>query len=198
MYEASISAAEKLIDSNQLPLLKLALSMRTMSPRIQAHFQMAHEALKIGNCTGDVFITVGDLVACSIDEFADIMQQVGAHRAEKIAKREKQRKEEGKTDEDEDTNEEDGIHSFDHVYPESIYNVLPVILYGEIGTKNFKKFYDHLVMEVRENIIRFVSRHFIRVCITFRKITRRSLSLIMFVPHYRMWSQNQLVYLDMV
>lgn len=57
------------------------------------------------------------------------------------------------------------IYSFDHVYPGSENNTITVVLYSEIGTKEFKEFHEYIKKAVASDSgkIKYVSRHFIRV-----------------------------------
>lgn len=144
MYKSSITAAEKLIGPIQLPLLKLALSMRTMSPRVQVHFQIAREVIEHGDCKTDTFVTIGSRVACSLDELKKGLEKV---------------KSSEKTDED-----EEDVYSFDHIYPGSENNTITTILYSELGSKDFQIFHEYLAREAEKGAIKYISRHFIRVC----------------------------------
>lgn len=134
--------AEKLIGPIQLSLLKLVLSMHTMSPRVQAHFQVAREVLEQGDCKTDTFITIGSRVACSLDELKKGLDKV------KNADKQEQ---------------SDDIYSFDHIYPGSENNTITAILYGEIGSKDFRQFHEYLAKQAEMGLVKYVSRHFIRV-----------------------------------
>lgn len=142
MYKSAVSIAEKLIGPIQLSLMKLILSMHTMSPRVQAHFQVAREVLEQGDCKTDTFITIGSRVACNIDELQKGLEKV------KNSKKDEQ---------------SDDIYSFDHIYPGTENNTITVILYGEIGSKDFKQFHKYLVKQTESGLVKYVSRHFVRV-----------------------------------
>lgn len=149
MYKASTLAAEKLLGPIQVPLLKLALSMHTMSPRVQAHFQIANEILEHGDCNTNTFVTIGSRVACSMDELKKGLQKIAAN---KLAA----------DDEDEE------VHSFDHIWPASENNTVTAILYSDMGAKEFKTFHEYLVKQADGGAIKYVARHFVRVsCIGF-------------------------------
>lgn len=145
VYKSSVDVAEKLIGTIQLPLLKLALSMRTMSPRVQVHFQIAREVIEHGDCKTDTFVTIGSRVACDFDEL-----RMGIEKAKKSTAN-------GENDDDED------VYSFDHIYPGSENNTITAILYSELGSKDFKKFHEYLVREAESGAIKYICRHFIRV-----------------------------------
>lgn len=142
IYKSALSAAEKLIGPIQLSLLKLVLSMHTMSPRVQAHFQVAREILEQGDCKTDTFITIGTRVACNLDEL-----KKGVEQAKKANKEE----------------QKDDIYSFDHIYPGSENNTITAILYSEIGSKDFKMFHEYLSKQAEIGLVKYISRHFVRV-----------------------------------
>lgn len=142
VYKSAVSIAEKLIGPIQLSLMKLVLSMHTMSPRVQAHFQVAREVLEQGDCKTDTFLTIGSRVACNLDELRKGLDKI------KNSKKEEQ---------------QDDIYSFDHIYPGSENNTITVILYGEIGSKEYKQFHDYLSKQTESGLVKYVSRHFIRV-----------------------------------
>lgn len=142
MYKSAVSVAEKLIGPIQLSLLKLVLSMHTMSPRVQAHFQVAREVLEQGDCKTDTFITIGTRVACSLDELKKGLQKIQNSN---------------------EADQSDDIYSFDHIYPGSENNTLTVILYAEFGSKEFKSFHEYLSKQADSGLVKYVSRHFVRV-----------------------------------
>lgn len=144
VYKASILAAEKLIGPIQVPLLKLALSMHSMSPRVQAHFQIANEILEHGDCNTNTFVTIGQRVACSFDELEKGLKKIAAKQLTSV-------------DEDED------VHSFDHIWPGSENNTVTTILYSDIGSKEFKTFHEYLVKQADAGVIKYVARHYVRV-----------------------------------
>lgn len=117
--------------------------MHTMSPRVQAHFQVAREILEQGDCKTDTFITIGTRVACSLDELKKGIQKI--------------------RDSNDEANQSDDIYSFDHIYPGSENNTLTAILYAEIGSKDFKPFHEYLSKQAESGLVKYVSRHFVRV-----------------------------------
>lgn len=42
--------------------------MHSLSPRVQAHFQIAQEVIAHGDCQTETFVTIGSKVACAYDE----------------------------------------------------------------------------------------------------------------------------------
>lgn len=114
--------------------------MHSLSPRIQAHFQIAQEVITHGDCKTDTFVTIGNRVACNLDELKKGMDKLDL-----------------KAEYDED------IYSFDHIFPGSENNTVPTILYSEIGSKNSQIFHEYLKKQTATGNIKYVSRHFIRV-----------------------------------
>lgn len=49
-------------------MLKVSLAMHSMSPRVQAHFQIASEVIAHGDCNTKTFVTIGNKVACNLNE----------------------------------------------------------------------------------------------------------------------------------
>lgn len=63
-YKTAIRLAKKFLGESQTELLKLTLSLRSLSARIQAHLQIARDVLETSasRCKADVFVVVGDKV----------------------------------------------------------------------------------------------------------------------------------------
>lgn len=141
LYKSSIKAAEEILGPTHISMLKLALSMHSMSPRVQAHFQIANEVIAHGDCNTNTFATIGNKVACNLDELKKGLKKV----------------------QQQDADDEEEIFSFDHVYPGTENNTLTTVVYGEIGSKEFQEFHDYLKKSIDSRKIKYVSRHFIRV-----------------------------------
>lgn len=114
--------------------------MHSLSPRIQAHFQIAQEVITHGDCKTDAFVTIGNRVACNLDELKKGIEKL-------------------------DTNVEydEDVYSFDHIYPGSENNSVPIVLYSELGSKNFQLFHDYLKQQTAAGKIKYIARHYIRV-----------------------------------
>lgn len=116
--------------------------MHTLSPRVQAHFQIANEVIAHGDCKTNTFVTIGSRVACSLDELkkglAKLQNEVNAD------------------DEPEET------YSFDHIYPGSENNTIVTVLYSEIGSKDHKQFHEYLREQAMGGAIQYVSRHYVQ------------------------------------
>lgn len=137
--------AEKLIGRSQLALLKVSLSMHSLSPRVQAHFQIAREVVAHADCRTDSFVTIGSKVACNLSDLKK--------RLEKI---------------DSSTNEDDEeTYSFDHIYPGSEKNKVSTVLYSQLGSKDFRDFHNFLKKQTEAGKIKYVSRYYIRVGIPY-------------------------------
>lgn len=160
-YKASLAAAEKLIGPIQLSLLKLSLSMHTLSPRVQAHFQIAQEVIRHGDCETTAFVTIGSRVACNVNELKKGLKKAATP------------SEAPSTDGDVQENEEDEeVYSFDHIYPGSENNTITTVLYGQLGSKDFSEFHDFLVKRAEKSQVKYIARHYIRVSLaTSRQMT---------------------------
>lgn len=134
-----MAVAEDLIGPLQLSLLKLSLSMHSLSPRVQAHFQIAQDVINHGDCKTDSFVTIGNRVAC---DFSELKKGI-----EKIT----------------ESNDDEEVYSFDHIYPGSENNTVTAILYSELGTKDFKEFHEYLRAQAATGKVKYISRHYIRV-----------------------------------
>lgn len=143
-YKSSIQAVESLLGPLQIALLKLSLSMHSLSPRIQAHFQIAQEVIAHGDCETDTFVTIGNRVACNLDELKKGLEKLDLN---------------AKYDEE--------VYSFDHIYPGSENNTVPTILYGELGSKNAQIFHEYLKKQTATGKISYIFRHYIRVSCTY-------------------------------
>lgn len=140
-YKAAIAAAEKLISNNQISLMKLSLALHTLSPRIQANLQIATEVLKDDSCSEyDTFVNIGSEVICNVNKLSSFIKTSQS-----------------------DVNSPIEIFSFDHVYPGSENNTVSVVLYGEIGTKNFAHFHKILKKQAENSVIKYVFRHYLKV-----------------------------------
>lgn len=115
-----------------------------MSPRVQAHLQIANEILEHGDCNTNTFVTIGNRVACNRDELEKGLKKI---LAKKLNAEE----------------EEEDVHSFDHIYPGSENNTITTILYSDIGSKEFKTFHEYLVKQADSGAIKYITRHFVRV-----------------------------------
>lgn len=139
-YKLAIDVSSKLLSHAQIKLLKLSLSLRSLTPRIQSHLMIADDVLKRGDCmTSQAFVMSGNELVCSIDALKLKLKSPAPM-------------------------ESANLYSFDHIYPGTETNTFVNILYGEIGTKDFNEFHNYIKTEIqRGNLnIKYVTRHFIR------------------------------------
>lgn len=137
-YGKSVEIAETLLGVGQTNLLKLALSLHSFSPKVQAHLQIANEVLKQGDCDTSAFVSVGGKVACDQSELRSVLKSA---------------------DKDQVNVE---TYSLDHIYSGSENNSLTAILYAQIGTTQFKDFHDVLKSEADKGKVKYVFRHFVK------------------------------------
>ncbi|XP_052863855.1 UDP-glucose:glycoprotein glucosyltransferase [Anopheles cruzii] len=137
-YRKSIELASEILGDGQISLLKLALSLHSFSPKVQSSLQVAHEVLAKGDCETTIFASVNGKVACEVDELKSILRAGGK---------------------DVSTVE---TFAIDHIYPGSENNSLTVVLYGELGTQEFKRFHDVIRPETDRGAVRYVLRHYVR------------------------------------
>lgn len=112
--------------------------MHALLPRVQAHFQIAQEVIAHGDCQTTAFVTVGTKVACNVRELL-----AGLDKATAV--------------------NNDDVYNFDHVYPGSENNTLTTILYGQIGSPDFKEFHEILKKNARAgDKVRYIARHYVK------------------------------------
>lgn len=138
-YKSSIDVASKLLTGAQLKLLKLSLSLRSLTPRIQSNFMIADDILKRGDCDDHAraFVIIGGELVCTVNELKEKLKKpnTGLHSE---------------------------LYNFDHIYPGTENNELVVMLYGEAGSNKYNEFHRILKNEAVNGAIKYVSRHFIR------------------------------------
>lgn len=139
-YIAAINVVRKRLTDLQLPLMKLMVSMHSLTPRIHTHFQIASEVLAKGSCPETLtFAQVGSELACSLEELRKKLN---------LAKQDSL-----------DSNVE--TYAFDHIYPGSENNTRTVVLYGDIGSKAFAQYHFMLVERALSNQVRYITRHYL-------------------------------------
>lgn len=157
-YKTSLAAAERLIGPIQLSLLKLSLSMHSLSPRVQAHFQIAQEVVRHGDCQTTAFVTIGNRVACNISELKKGLKKA----AEKATIETPKADTEAEVDV-EKKEEEEEVYSFDHIYPGSENNTITTVLYGQLGSKEYAELHAYLAKKAEKDRVKYIFRHYIRV-----------------------------------
>lgn len=128
--------AQKLLGDAQLNLLKLSISLHSLSPRIQAQQQIANEILHEQPCKASAFVVIKDTVVCDFKAFDKELKKAAKYKGE--------------------------LFNFDQIYPGSEPNDIPVFLYSQIGTGPSKKIHEVLVTKALAGEIKYVNRHYIK------------------------------------
>ncbi|XP_030573163.1 UDP-glucose:glycoprotein glucosyltransferase [Drosophila novamexicana] len=137
-YNAALQLVRSHLSVPQLPLLKLVVSMHSLTPRIQTHFQLADELRAAGACQGAIYAQVGTELACT---YAELEQKLKLpHAASSL-------------------DAEVGSYSFDHVYPGSENNTRTVVLYGDLGSAAFRPYHKLLEKAANAGKVRYLLRH---------------------------------------
>ena len=137
-YKKAIEAAERLIGPAQTNLLKLSLSLHSLSPKVQAHLQIAREILKHGDCESEAFANVGGKVVCDVDELKSVLKSV---------------KSDIKPIE---------TYNLDHIFPGSLNNTITVVFYATLGSKSFRQFHLTLKPLAESGKVKYVFRHYVK------------------------------------
>ncbi|TSO88057.1 UDP-glucose:glycoprotein glucosyltransferase 2 [Bagarius yarrelli] len=134
-YHLIIKKAGQFLSDLQVSLLKFALSLRAYSPAVHAFQQLASDEPPPDACSA--FVSVHGLHACSTKDMKKLLK--------------------GATD-----RPKPYLYKSDHKYPGVNGTDLPIVLlYAEIGTKQFNTFHKVLIEKAREGKLIYVLRHFI-------------------------------------
>lgn len=137
-YQTAVRLAEKLLPQGQLSLLKLSLSLKSYTPLVQAHSQIAYEILNGHKCEEEeVFVQIGDEITCDLNSFGDLIDQ-------------------------QNENSEVELFNFDHIYPGSQNTSLTVILYGQLGTGLLRKYHEKLKDLAEKQKVKYVIRNYVK------------------------------------
>lgn len=139
-YKTAMDVAGTLLTQAQMKLLKLSLSLRSLTPRIQSNFMIADDILKHSDCTGAsrAFVILGEDLVCDVK---DLKQRLKSPKSNP---------------------ENSELYNFDHIYPGSENNALVAVLYGEAGSNEYNEFHRCLKDEVQNGKIKYITRHFTR------------------------------------
>lgn len=144
-YNTIIRLAKNLLGDAQTELLKLSLSLRSLSPRIQAHLQIARDVLENSpDCKSDVFVVIGKKTVCTFEAVEpEINRQYEAYQKNKK-----------------------GIESvqqfnFDQVFPGSDSHPVVVILYNEIGSESSRRWHELLQEKSLNGVVKLINRHYV-------------------------------------
>uniref|UniRef100_A0A0C9QWY6 UGGT1_0 protein n=2 Tax=Fopius arisanus TaxID=64838 RepID=A0A0C9QWY6_9HYME len=155
-YDRLINITSNFLTSAENALLKLSLSLRTYSARIEMFSQMGEnrKTESVGDCTN--FVDVNGELTCDFNNVEKLLKSL-----------------ESRIDEEEDDDEERTIYSLDHQYPvplsgqseskkKSIVNSNYVILYGQIGSVGFSDFHLKLKSLADAKEISYILRHYVK------------------------------------
>ncbi|ESP03274.1 hypothetical protein LOTGIDRAFT_137613 [Lottia gigantea] len=135
LYNSIQKFAGRHLSPLQLNLLKLSLSLRAFSPKVQVYQQLGNEAVSSKKCS--TFVNVQSEETCDVDKIVDLIKSAG-DRSPPV------------------------VYSFDHSYPGPQQHKIKVILYGELGTQDFKQFYSKILNLIVDEPIHFIVRHFVQ------------------------------------
>ncbi|XP_015109415.1 UDP-glucose:glycoprotein glucosyltransferase isoform X2 [Diachasma alloeum] len=155
-YDRLINHTSNFLTSTENALLKLSLSLRTYSARIEMFSQMGENRRteKVEACNN--FVDVHGELTCSSDEVENLLESI-----------------ENRIDGDDDDDEERTVYSLDHQYPvplsgqsesggKSKITGKYVILYGQIGSVGFSDFHEKLKGLADAKKIVYILRHYVR------------------------------------
>ncbi|XP_074098561.1 UDP-glucose-glycoprotein glucosyltransferase [Cotesia typhae] len=134
IYNRVMKLAETLVTPTGLPVLKLSLSLRIYSARVEMFSQMAVNKENIPDCNN--FIDVGgNTFTCSAEQVEELIN-----------------------------NSENNLdtYSVDHQYPGSSKTNKNVILYGQMGSSGFKSLHDKLKSLAESDKITYILRHYVK------------------------------------
>lgn len=132
-YERAVALAAQFLSPTEIAVLKLSLSLRIYSARVEMFSQMAVNKPSTLDCPN--FIDVGGRFTCSLVELTELLSTPWAA-----------------TD----------TYSVDHIYPKSSKSQFRVVLYGQIGSTGFAELHRHLKSLADESKIVYVLRHYVK------------------------------------
>ncbi|KAE8604939.1 hypothetical protein XENTR_v10014902 [Xenopus tropicalis] len=133
-YELMVNKASRQLTPQQENLLKFALSLRTYSATVQTFQQMAADEPPPAGCTS--FIVVHGAKTCVLENLPSLLKTASQRPKPFLFK---------------------GDHRYPYGAPESPV----VILYAEIGSKDFARFHQLLSLKAQEDGINYILRHFV-------------------------------------
>lgn len=137
-YKIALDLASSVLQPTQQNILKLSLALHSLTPLIQSHFEISKEAKKVSGCHESVFVQTRAKFICDLQGLSNI----------------------GGKNNYEDTDMPD-FYEFDHVYPGSNTSDNIVILYGDVGTNEFSRWYKVLKTRVEQGHIRLIIRNYV-------------------------------------
>ncbi|XP_053315400.1 UDP-glucose:glycoprotein glucosyltransferase 1 isoform X2 [Spea bombifrons] len=133
-YQLMLSSAVRHLSPFQQNLLRFALSLRSYSATVQAFQQIASDEPPPLGCSA--FITVHGEKTCNLDNLSSLLKSA-AERPKPF------------------------LFKGDHRYPGKTSDSTVVILYAEIGTKEFSVFHQLLSERARAGEINYILRHYV-------------------------------------
>ncbi|XP_043524018.1 UDP-glucose:glycoprotein glucosyltransferase isoform X3 [Frieseomelitta varia] len=134
-YDAVIAFAEKYLSQSEVALMKLGLSLRIYSARVEMFTQMAeNKNISVFDCYN--VVNVGGVFTCSLEELEELASQ--------------------------DTWLHPDTYSVDHRYHTSQQSEKIIILYGQIGTPKFSDFHNKLKNLAETKGINYILRHYLK------------------------------------
>ncbi|XP_014235480.1 UDP-glucose:glycoprotein glucosyltransferase [Trichogramma pretiosum] len=136
-YDLTISMASKFLSPSEINIMKLGLSLRIYSARVEMFSQMA-ENKNASDLDCANFIDVGGKYFCTLDKFNQFI-------------------------EDDEWNPE-GIDTYnlDHFYLGKQQTDKTIVLYGQMGTPSFSELHNELKSLAESKKINYVLRHYIK------------------------------------
>ncbi|XP_073432558.1 UDP-glucose:glycoprotein glucosyltransferase 1 isoform X2 [Dendrobates tinctorius] len=133
-YDLLLKSAGRLLSTVQQNLLRFALSLRSYSSTVQTFQQIASDESPPAGCTA--FVVVHGEKTCDLDQLPSLLTRA-AERPKPF------------------------LFKGDHRYPGSSPDSPVVVLYGEIGTREFSRFHQHLSEKARAGEMVYVLRHYV-------------------------------------
>ncbi|XP_051553094.1 UDP-glucose:glycoprotein glucosyltransferase 1-like [Myxocyprinus asiaticus] len=133
-YELVIKRVSELLSPVQLNLLKFALSLRAYSSTVHSFHQIASNEPPPTGCKA--FFSVHGQTSCDTEKLQTIID-TGLERPKPY------------------------LFKGDHKFPSANPDAPVVILYAEIGTKEFSRFHQLMLAKANEGLITYVLRHFL-------------------------------------
>ncbi|OAD52233.1 UDP-glucose:glycoprotein glucosyltransferase [Eufriesea mexicana] len=134
-YDAVIEFAEKYLSPSEVALMKLGLSLRIYSARVEMFTQMAeNKNISAFDCYN--VVDIGGIFTCSLEELEKLSSQ--------------------------DSWLNPDIYSVDHRYHVSQHPEKIIILYGQVGTPKFSDFHNKLKTLARTSGINYILRHYLK------------------------------------
>ncbi|XP_076281321.1 UDP-glucose-glycoprotein glucosyltransferase isoform X2 [Lasioglossum baleicum] len=134
-YNNIIEFAEKFLSLSEVALLKLGLSLRIYSARVEMFTQMAqNKNISKFDCYN--VVDIGGRFTCSIEELDELLNQ--------------------------ETWVNPDTYSVDHSYRMSQQSEKVVILYGQVGSPNFASFHEKLKHLADTKGFNYILRHYLK------------------------------------